>query len=261
MDNRNSRLEFKQEQLWDALMRRFVDLHLSPPIQDLDRIERVVNRSAELGYSLVGVPLSTGTAKDSIEKLRSICAAAKMDFAKRIDLTPRTPRELLRLLRRVRRRFEVVSVMCGSKAVARQAAKDRRVDLLSFSVTNLHRRFFDQAEAELASKALSGFEIDITPLLELTGFQRVHLISRLRREVGVASKFNVPLIISSGASKPDQLRSPRDCAALASLFDLDAQFSLDALSEIPSALVERNRRKLSPEYLAPGVHIVKRRDK
>ncbi len=241
-------------------MKRFVDLHLSPPIQDLDRIERIVTKSAELGYSLVSIPLPTGTSKDSIEKLRSICAAANMDFAKRIDLTPRTPRELLRLLRRVRRRFEVVSVMCGSKAVARQAAKDRRVDLLSFSVTNLHRRFFDQAEAELASKALSGFEIDMTPLLEQTGLQRVYLISRLRREVGVAKKFDVPIIISSGASKPDQLRSPRDCAALASLFDLDARFSLDALSEIPLALVKRNRRKLRPEYLVPGVRIVKRRD-
>lgn len=241
-------------------MKRFVDLHLSPPIQDLDRTKSMVNVSAELGYSMVSTPLPIGTPKDTIDELRRICATANMDFVKRIDLTPRTPRELLRLLRRSRRRFEVVSVVCGSKAVARQAAKDRRVDLLAFSAANLHRRFFDQAEAELASKALSSFEIDITPLLEQTGLQRVRLISRLRQEAQIARKFDVPIIISSGASEPYQLRSPRDCAALASLFDLDVQLSLDALSENALALVERNRRKLSPGYMAPGVRIVKRRD-
>ncbi len=241
-------------------MKKFVDLHLAPPIQDLDRIESMVSKSAELGYSLVSIPLPTGTTRGTIDRLRSICAKADIDFATRIDLIPGTPRALLHLLRRIRRRFEVVSVICGSKAVARQAAKDRRVDLLSFSVTDLHRRFFDQAEAELASKALSGFEIDMTPLLEQTGLQRVRLISRLRQEARIARKLDVPIIISSGASQPHDLRSPRDCAALASLFDFDVQFALDALSEIPLALVERNRRKLSPEYLAPGVRIVTRRD-
>lgn len=241
-------------------MRRFADLHLCPPIENLDQVKRMVGRSSELGYALVGITLPKGITEDTIHQLQSICHDASIDFAKRIDLTPRTSRELLHDLRRFRRRFEVVSVMCASKAVARQAAKDRRVDILSFSATNLRTRFFDYAEAELASNALSGLEIDMAALLALTGFQRVRLISRLRQEVTIAKKFNVPVIISSGAADEHLLRGPHDYAALASLFDLTTQLSLRALSENPLEMVKRNRGKLSPDYLAPGLRIVKRGD-
>ncbi len=239
-------------------MKRFADLHLCAPIGNLDEVRSMVSKSSELGYSLVGIPLPTGIAEDRIRQLRMVCDNANMDFVTRIDLIPRTSRELLRDLRRFRRRFEIVSVLSVSKAVARQAAKDRRVDLLSFSVTNLRTRFFDYAEAELASRALSCLEIDIGPLLNLAGFQRVRLISRLREEAAIARKFNVPIIISSGAGNEYLLRGPHDCAALASLFDLAIPLSLCALSENPVEVVERNRGKLSPDYLAPGVRIVKR---
>ncbi len=238
-------------------MRRFADLHLCPKIENLDQVRRVVGRSSELGYKLVGIPLPRLIREDTIHQLQTICDDSGVDFAKRIDLTPKTSRGLLRDLRHFRRRFEVVSVICTSKAVARQAAKDRRVDILSFSATNLRTRFFDHAEAELASNALSCLEIDMAPLLTLTGFQRVRLISYLRREVTIAEKFDIPVIISSGASDKHLLRGPHDYAALASLFDLDVAFSLRALSEYPFELVERNRGKLSPDYLAPGLRIVK----
>lgn len=238
-------------------MRRFADLHLCPTIENLDQARRVIGKSSELGYKLVSIPLPRFIKEDAIRQLQTICNDSGVDFAKRIDLTPKTSRGLLRDLRRFRRRFEVVSVICASKAVARQAAKDRRVDILSFSATNIRTRFFDHAEAELASNAFSCLEIDMTPFLILTGFQRVRLISCLRREVMIAKKSDVPVIISSGASEEHLLRGPRDYAALASLFDLDIAFSLRALSEYPFELVERNRGKLSPGYLAPGLRVVK----
>jgi len=39
---------------------------------------------------------------------------------------------------------------------------------------------------------------------------------------------------------------------------LDSLRATDALSKNPHMIVERNRRKLSPDYVAPGVYIVKR---
>ena len=179
-----------------------------------------------------------------------------MDYVKRIDLTPRTSSELLRDLRRFRRQFEIISVLCTSKIVARQAAKDRRVDILSFSAVNLRKRFFDPAEAKLASHALSAFEIDMTPLLELTSFPRIQLMSRLRYEAAIAQKFKVPIIISSGATDDCLVRGPRAYAALATLFDVPTPLSLQALSKAPVELIERNRQKLGSDYLAPGLRIV-----
>ena len=240
-------------------MRKFVDLHLRAQIKDLDQVERMVRRSSELGYHLVGILLPPNIMRSQINQLRHICNNANIDLVARVNFSPKTPRELLHDLRRFRRKFDVVSVTCTSKGVARQAAKDRRVDLLHFSATNLRKRFFDRAEAELASKALSSLEIEMAPLLLLTGFSRFRLLSRLRREVAIAEKFKVPVTISSGATNEYLIRGSHDYAALATLFDIPISSALRALSENPVSMVERNREKLSPDYVAPGIRVVGRK--
>jgi RNase P/RNase MRP subunit p30 len=174
-----------------------------------------------------------------------------------VDLRPRSPNELLRQLRRLRRKFEVVCVMCESKAVARQAAKDRRVDLLNFPLLDFRRRFFDRAEAELARNGLAGLEVDVKPLLVLEGAARVRLLSWLRREVAVAGKFGVPVVVSSGVSGELLLRKPREMAALGFLFGLDEASGLEAVSESAWAIVKRNREKLGAGFVAPGIRVVR----
>ena len=149
------------------MKRVFTDLHMLPNVRDSVATTRMINKAAELGYLLIAVPLAPETSVDEVAKLREACREAEMDFASRVDLRPRTSNELTRQLRRLRRKFEIVCVNCENKAVARQAAKDRRVDLLNFPHQDFHRRFFDRAEAELASNSLAALEIDVKPLLVL----------------------------------------------------------------------------------------------
>jgi len=236
---------------------KFSDLHLRVPLNDMDQTRRMIARSSELGYSQIGVPLSFGVKQDTIDQLRQTSEEFGVDFVTRLDLAPKSVNELLGSLRRFRRKFEVVSVLCGSKPLARQAAKDRRVDLLSFSAVESRRCFFDWAEAELASKSSAALEIGMTQVLSLEGFLRVSLLSRLRREVTTAQRFGVPVVISSGATKVLLLRKPQDYACLTFLFDMDVSSALEALSKNPFGIVERNRVKQGSSYVAPGVRIVK----
>lgn len=240
-------------------MRRFVDLHLQPSVKDLDQVKQMVSRSSELGYHLVGISFPPNVKRDKVRQLQGVCKDVGIDLVTRVDLTSKTPRQLLHELRHFRRRFEVVSVVCTSKAVARQAAKDRRVDLLSFPATSSRGRFFDRAEAELASQASSSLEVDMAPLLSSRGFSRIRLLSSLRKEVAIAKKFGVPVAISSGATNAHLMRGPYDCVALVSLFDMALPLALRALSETPLTIVERNREKLSPDFVAPGVRLVRRK--
>jgi ribonuclease P/MRP protein subunit RPP1 len=240
-------------------MKQFADLHLRIPLKDPSKAESMIRKASELGYNLVGIPLSPHATKEQISQLKHICSDAKVDLATRVNFSPRTPNELLQSLRHFRRKFEIVAMRCHTKDVARQAAKDRRVDLLQFSATNLRKRFFDKAEAELASQALSSLEIELAPILQLTSFSRVRLLSSLRREVATAERFKVPITISSGATDELLMRGPRDYAALTSLFDMPISSALRALSETPWVTVERNRKKLSADYVAPGIHVVGRK--
>ena len=236
----------------------YADLHLCPNLKDSEEVARMIRKASELEYRLIAISLPSNFPEEEIQHLRIICKEAKVDFASRVDLRPQTSKELINRLRKLRRRFEIISVVCESKHVARQAARDRRVDLLNFPSTSYRRRFFDKAEAELASRSLASFEIDIKPLLTLGGLARIRLLSSLRREASIAQAFHVPIVISSGASNELLMRKPLELAALTSLFNLDRDSAIEAVSTNPLAIVKKNREKLSPNFVAPGIRIVRR---
>ena len=239
------------------MKKTFADLHLRLNLKDSASASRIINKTAKLGYRLIAVPTTPETSQDETAKLQRICNEAKIDLATRIDIKPRTQNELTHQLRRLRRKFEVICVTCENKEVARQAAKDHRVDLLNFPSTDFRRRFFDRAEAELSSKSLAALEVDVKPLLVLEGPARVRLLSSLRREIAIAREFHVPIVVSSGVSAEMQLRRPRELAALAFLFGLDEMSALDAVSQNPMAIIKRNREKLNHMFVAPGIRIIK----
>jgi len=236
----------------------YADLHLCPNLKDPNQAIRIIGKASELGYHLVAMSLPSNFAEEKIQWLQTLCKEASLDFASRVDLRPKMSKELINSLRQFRRRFEIIAVVCESKHVARQAAKDRRVDFLNFPSIDFRRRFFDRAEAQLASKGLASLEIDIKPLLTLEGPARIRLLSNLRRETAIAKEFRVPIVISSGVSDELLVRKPRELAALASLFDLDEASAINAVSKNPLAIIKRNREKLSPNFVAPGIRIIRR---
>lgn len=206
----------------------------------------------------MGVTLPDIAEQGQLHLLKNASADPRLDFASRADLAPRSSEELLKSLRRFRRKVELISVDCLSMSVARQAAKDHRVDLLAFSSSNPRDRFFDEAEARLASNSSAALEIDMGLLLRTVGPERARLLSSLRRETTIARKHDVAIVLSSNASYPHQLRGPHDFAALATLFGLDVASALKTMSAIPSTIVKRNREKLDDGYVASGIRILRR---
>ena len=242
------------------MKRAFADLHLRINLKEPAAISQMINKTATLGYSLIAVPLPPETQADETMQLRTACNEAGIDFVSRVDIRPRAQNELLHQLRKLRRKFQVICVYCENKEVARQAAKDHRVDLLNFPLLDFRGRFFDRAEAELASSSLAAMEIDVMPLLVLEGPARIRLLSSLRREAAIAREFHVPIVVSSGVSVETLLRKPRDMAALAFLFGLDEASALETVSKNPVAIVKRNREKLSNGFVAPGIRVIKEGD-
>jgi ribonuclease P/MRP protein subunit RPP1 len=92
----------------------------------------------------------------------------------------------------------------------------------------------------------------------LEGPARSRLLSNLRRETETAKAFHIPIILSSGTSDLMLMRRPMDMAALASLFDLENEQALQAVSENPVGIVKRNRGKLNSTFVAPGIRVVRR---
>ncbi len=236
----------------------YADLHLCPNLGDHNQASTMIHKASQLGYSLIAVSFPPNFSEDQKQTIQETCKEAKIGLATRVDLKPKTPGELVSNLRRLRRKFEIIAVTCETKNVARQAAKDRRVDLVNFQSVDYHQRFFDHAEAELASNGLAALEIVIKSLLVLEGQARTKLLFSLRREIAIAQAFHVPIILSSGVSDKLLMREPMALVALSSLFDLNRVSAIDAISKNPKDIYERNKSKLSSKFVAPGIRIIRR---
>ncbi|MCL2642114.1 MAG: hypothetical protein FWD52_01155 [Candidatus Bathyarchaeota archaeon] len=239
------------------MKRFFVDLHLKINPKETQALKNAIHRAANFGYRYLAIPFSFEPSTEEIENLRTVCKNVGIEPVLRADLYPRNENDLMNNLRRLRRKFDIICVMCDGKEISRQAAKDRRVDLLNFPNLDYRKRFFDRSEAELARSGLAALEIDVKPLLVLDGPARVRFLACLRREIAIAKTFGVPLIVSSGVSEERFMRMPRDLASLACLFGLGNVEALNTVSFNPLAIVLRNREKLCSNFIAPGIRVVK----
>jgi RNase P/RNase MRP subunit p30 len=239
------------------MKRSFVDLHLKINPNDLQTLQSAIQMAAKFGYRYLSVPFSFEPSTEDIENLKNTCKDVGVEPVLRLDLYPRNENDLMNSLRRLRRKFDIICVLCDDKDISRQAAKDRRVDLLNFPHLDYRKRFFDRSEAELARSGIAALEIDVNPLITLEGPARIRFLSCLRREVEIAKTFGVPLIVSSGLNDERFMRMPREMASLSYLFGLGVVEALDAVSTNPLAIVLRNREKLGDTFVAPGVRIIK----
>ncbi|UCD44418.1 MAG: hypothetical protein JSV27_09870 [Candidatus Bathyarchaeota archaeon] len=201
--------------------------------------------ASRLGYGGIGL----------VQDGPAVADCAPLDIVSRIDLRPRNANDLTATLRKVRRRYEIVAVECWSKNIARQAAKDNRVDVLNFpgSASERRRVRFDRQEASLAEDVNCAFEINVSDLLGAGPLVLSKLLTIIREEVENSVRHRVPVVVSSGAHGPLAMRDPRSLAAVLSLVDIDEERSLDTVSTNPWDLVERNREKLGPDFVMPGV--------
>ncbi|HUS78834.1 MAG TPA: RNase P subunit p30 family protein [Patescibacteria group bacterium] len=231
-------------------MRKFVDLHVKIG-SDAPNVRPFLTTASKLGFSCICL----ASENSSIDAAREMSQEVGVDVAGRVDLTPRNANELMSALRRVRRHFEVVAVRCGSKAVARQAAKDHRVDVIYYptELSTRRKNRFDRQEAALASEASCAYEINVSDLLGREPLIIPRLISIMTDEIELARRHDVPVVVSSGSGELLAMRDPRGLAAILDLMGVEFDEALDMVSINPSRIVKVNRAKMSPDFVAPGI--------
>ncbi|MCX6649283.1 MAG: hypothetical protein NTV61_07840 [Candidatus Bathyarchaeota archaeon] len=215
-------------------MRHYVDLHLRPSTPEQAR--EMAQLASQLGYK-------------HIATTKPITDSGGIVAATRIDIDAKRGRELQDALKRNRRRYDVVAVRCLSKEVARMVAKDDRVDILLFPDDPAQRKqnWLDHHEAGLIDGTGRAYEINASEFLATSPTRLSKVITMIKRDLAVASRHDIPVVLSSGASTPLAMREPKALTALATLLDIDEDYAADMASSIPEAILERNHAKLREE--------------
>jgi ribonuclease P/MRP protein subunit RPP1 len=234
-------------------VRHFVDLNVNDP-GDPQILTEMLELASKLGFH--GIAISS--KRPVTQVLRDEARTLGIDLASRVDLRPRNTNELSKALRRIRKKFEIVAVHCENKAVSRQAAKDHRVDILTFPLlkTGRSRVSLDRQGASLAAGSNCAYEITLNHLLESEASDRPQVLINMRRNIWNATQEGVPVVVSSGAGMPLRMREPRAIASITSLLGISEEKGLDAVSETPRKILERNWRKLDPGFVSPGIREV-----
>jgi len=227
----------------------FLDLHIIPKVDDESSCTRTAQLLALSGYNAVGLTVPTGLLRGRLEILRECFQDSGVEVFLRVDLTCSKREELLKLLRRFRPTFDIIGVKCTNHSLALVAARDRRVDLIFFDSAT-RNVWFDDSIANVSNATL---ELNLSILFEMAN----HLIlTKLMKDVRIARRHNLDMVLSSGATSPLLVRTPIQLAAIAEILGLSKQQAINGVSTIPSRLLKANVERRSRNYVEEGVKTV-----
>ena len=231
-------------------MPRYVDLHVLPHVDNIQSCQLIARTLSLAGYSLTGLTLPTGLFHERVAELRKVFSDNGIETVLRVDLASRSREELLRSLRRFRNAYDIVAVKCLNARVAHVACRDRRVDIVFFDVENVGVRF-GHALANLLRGAA-----EMNMVSTMLGDMKAGVYEAMAKELSVARNHKVKVVLSSGADRPEMIRSPSQLAALASALGLSERAAHDGVSSTPISIVAENVKRRSPAYVEEGVRVV-----
>lgn len=218
-----------------------------------------------------GVYISDSTSLDSFAKVAMKIGLA--GFATQIDSGMITKEDGLSILKRadvvgrglntvkkqttkIRPQAMIVAIPLTTVEIANWAAEDSRVDLLTLDPSRTHQ--IRESTARLAASSGTCLEIQFTPLLDSIGLNRSKIIKAYREAIETAADVGMPVVFSSGARHPLNMRSAMAMRHIGMLLGLDSKSAETAVSKTPFEILERNQRRLSPDFVGEGIEIIER---
>jgi len=217
-------------------------------------VEQLSALAWHLGYS--GIALANHS--DKLPQSQPVLPLTNgFEVFRGIELVEENPSKLHGLIGKFRKSVDVLIVHGGSETVNRAALENPRVDILN------HPAFakssgLNQVLAKAAAENDVAIGLTIRPLLHSRGPRRVRLLSDLRANLDLARKYDVPLVLSSGAMSCFDLRSPMETLALAEVCGLEEDEALEAITIVPERIISRNRP--GPGHVREGIEVLEEED-
>jgi ribonuclease P/MRP protein subunit RPP1 len=167
-------------------------------------------------------------------------------------------RKELEILASMRRKFDILLVRGGDLRLNRLACETPEVDILTHPELKRNDSGLNHVLVKFAAKNKVAIEINFREILITSKRTRAKLISNIANNVRLAKKYGAPLIVCSGAISHHELRDPMILSSFTILFGLDIKEAKECISTVPYNIVKKVRKRLSENWIMPGVEIVKK---
>jgi len=154
-------------------------------------------------------------------------------------------RELLSSLRRAKKGC-LVGVLSNDFKVNKEAVMRKRVDLL---LDSSYRRL-DYATLKLASEKDVTVEFALSKFLNSSGFRRAKIFEETKDTISLVKKFDLPFVLTSGATNVFELRPRRQVYDFFSFMGLDGKKAEVYMQRLIRRYTDQN-------FIADGIEILK----
>ncbi len=189
-------------------------------------VNRAISELKDLGYTGLVV---CGLTKENIPE--------QSDFTIFSGRYIRVPgiREIQKEIQVASREDSLCIVKAGEGGINRSILTSSGVHVLS-DLHNAPKNAFDRVCAQYAADHGVAVDIRISPLRELRGTPRERVIREYEEILLLQKRYGFPLIISSGAISPADMRSPRATEALLTSIGMDKDLIQESFATIPILL-------------------------
>ncbi|MCJ7444522.1 MAG: hypothetical protein MUO26_08335 [Methanotrichaceae archaeon] len=212
-----------------------------------DSASRLAIASKRLGYD--GIIISNHSGLDDFFQPQAALNVPGIEVAFGIEIVSKNSRVLKNSISAMRARYSFIAVHGGPEDINRAACENPEVDVLLHPEEG--RRTLSIASARSADQNQVALGFDISPLIKLRGLPRAHWLERLKRNIIIARKFDIPMMITTNARSRFDLRAPHELRALAEVAGFEPVEAKEAL-KLPGKILEMNKR----HWLSSGVELL-----
>jgi ribonuclease P/MRP protein subunit RPP1 len=210
------------------------------------RSEEAAGFAKKLGWD--GIGLIT-TLKDF--KGPGVKKPGGLDISLGVEIEVKRASDLRKIVKRLRRKAELVVIKGGNLDVNRAALEIPEVDILTgFCLPGSCG--LNHIMAKLAAKNNVSIGFEFGDILHSHEKSRTSILSMLLHAAKLVRKFRAPFILTSGALSPWDLRAPSELQAFGRVLGFKDPEIKKALG---NGIVEENRKRLSGKWIMPGVEV------
>lgn len=194
-------------------------------------------------------------------------------YYKGVEIEAENENVLYSIIRKERANADFLAVRSADEKVIRAAAESVDVDLIipisfsystgrSSSTGNNSSSIYAAAGqinhivAKIARDKKKAFGFDMLPFLQTRGYRRSKIFADGMEMIPILRKYNVPVLLFSGALSFYDARGPYELEAFGRMFGLTQEETTASVSYLPSEFIERRKKQKSGKLIAAGVEIL-----
>ncbi len=191
--------------------------------------------------------------KDKIESILN--ESANTTVKTYFGFYARKMKELLKLIK-LRRNFDLLIVEGGDLNLNRKACETSEVDILLNPEFNRKDSGMNHIFAKLAAKNNVCLGISLKKFLST--FEYKEVISNIALNIFLAKKYGMKITLVSGASKIEEMVDPLSLVSLGKILGMELKEAKESASRVLTNIIEENLKRKRPEWIAPGIEVVKK---